>query len=212
VADELFPEASKAVTVMAFEPATRSIRALHVVVPVAVPDAPVAPLDHVTVVTVTLSLAVPPRLTGPADALCVGADVGVVMARTGGTVSPPGGEKTSVRVALPAFPAASRAVSVIRLLPGARGIEADQAVVPAAVPLPPVRPFVQVTEVTPRLSAAVPLTVAGLEVAVAVGGAGVVITTVGGVVSPVAGVTVSVTGRVVLFWPLVTLVIVMVSV
>ena len=48
VDDELFPELSVAVIVMAFTPLAKGIEALQVVVPVAVPLPPVAAFDQVT--------------------------------------------------------------------------------------------------------------------------------------------------------------------
>ena len=61
--------------------------------------------------------------------------------------------------------------------------ETDQAVVPVAVPEPP-RSLVQVTWVTPTLSAAVPPSARGVVLAVNVAAeVGVVMATVGAVVS-----------------------------
>ena len=66
------------------------------------------------------------------------------------------------------LPAASRAVTVITLLPDCSVmLLADQDVVPLALPLPP-RLFDQLTCVTPTLSEAVPLRVSGDDVAVCV--------------------------------------------
>ncbi len=90
----------------------------------------------------------------------------------------------SERTPLPVLPAASRAVTVSTLIPVCSTMPlADQVVVPAAVPLPP-RSLLHVTCVTPTLSAAVPVTVSGVVVAVyVVSPVGVVITTVGAVPS-----------------------------
>jgi len=64
--------------------------------------------------------------------------------------------EVTARTAVPTFPAASRAVTVITLAPAARTMpEALQPLVPKAVPLPP-RSFVQPTCMTPTLSLAVP--------------------------------------------------------
>ena len=95
----------------------------------------------------------------------------------------------TVTVSVPALPAASRAVTVITLEPLTRVMpEADQLVVPVAVPLPPWL-LVHVTWVTPMLSEAVPPRVSGLELVLYVGfEVGEVIVTVGGVVSAVAAV------------------------
>ena len=84
----LFPAASNADTVMTFEPALSAIDALHAAVPVAVPDCAVAALNHVTVATPTLSLAVPPTVIGELDAVKVGMLVGDVIVITGGVASP----------------------------------------------------------------------------------------------------------------------------
>jgi len=87
-------------------------------------------------------------------------------------------------VAAAVFPAASCAVTVTRFDPDASGIEALQEVVPDAVPLPAVAPFVHVTDVTPTLSEAVPLIASGVADVEKVAPGGVVIDTAGGVVSP----------------------------
>ena len=64
------------------------------------------------------------------------------------------------------LPAASRAVTVSTLIPGCSAIpDADQLVVPAAMPLPP-RSFTHETWVIPMLSVAVPLSVSRLVVVV----------------------------------------------
>ena len=86
-------------------------------------------------------------------------------------------------LSVPVRPAASRLVTVMTLLPAVSGTDADQDVVPVAVPLPPAA-FDQVTLVTPTLSAAVPPKatdeVVVLQVVALVG---LVMVTVGAVVS-----------------------------
>ena len=84
------------------------------------------------------------------------------------------------------LPAASRAVTVITLLPDCSVIEAaDQVAVPLALPLPP-RLLDQLTWVTPTLSEAVPLKASGDDVAVCVAlEVGPVMVTAGLVVSGV---------------------------
>jgi hypothetical protein len=79
-----------------------------------------------------------------------------------------GPEELNVTVSVSVFEllAASRAVTVMALLPGCNGTDADHEVVPDAVPLPPVAAFDQVTEVTPTLSEAVPPIARGDEVVV----------------------------------------------
>src|SRR6267142_7193955 len=78
-------------------------------------------------------------------------EVGAVIETDGAVAS-----YVTVSVAVLAFPAASRAVTVSTLVPGCSVIpEADHVVVPAAVPLPPTL-LVHETCVTPILSAAVP--------------------------------------------------------
>jgi hypothetical protein len=150
----------------------------QLVVPVAVPLPP-ALLLHVTCVTPTLSDAVPPSVSGLLVAVYVAPDVGVVMDTVGAVAS-----YVTVRVAVPALPAASFAVTVSTFDPGCSAIpEADQLVVPDAVPLPPAL-LVHVTCVTPTLSAAVPPSVSGVTlVEYVVPDVGDVILTVGGVVS-----------------------------
>ena len=65
----------------------------------------------------------------------------------------------TVKVSVPMFPAASRAVTVSTLVPAWRVIRLTfQVVVPLAVPLPP-RLFTHVTDFTLTLSEAVPLRV-----------------------------------------------------
>ena len=80
--------------------------------------------------------------------------------------------------------AASRAVTVIALLPEIRPTLQDQLVVPVAVTVAPVVVFTHVTCVTPTLSEAVPVRAIGVAVVVHVGpDVGDVIATVGGVES-----------------------------
>jgi hypothetical protein len=71
----LFPEASAIPTTA------------QLVVPTAVPEAPVAALVHVTIVTPTLSDAVPPRSIGEEEAAYVGDAVGVVIVHAGAVAS-----------------------------------------------------------------------------------------------------------------------------
>jgi hypothetical protein len=69
-------------------PATSASDAtLQLVVPVAVPDAPFAAFVHVTVVTPTLSEAVPPSERGVEAVAYVGEDVGVVIVHVGAAES-----------------------------------------------------------------------------------------------------------------------------
>ena len=73
------------------------------------------------------------------------------------------------KVELLDIPAPSVTVMVMTFDPGARGMLADQVVVPVAVPLPPVATFDHVTwETVPELDA-LPVTTRG-EVEVLVGG------------------------------------------
>ena len=94
----------------------------------------------------------------------------------------------TVKVALAVLFAASRAVTVITVVPAPSGTAAiDHAVVPVAIPLAPPL-VVQLTCVTPTLSLAVPLTASVALVAVYVPVlVGVVTATVGTVVSVAAG-------------------------
>ena len=112
--------------------------------------------------------------------LYVAPDVGDVIATVGAVVS----VKVTVRVAVPVFPAASRAVTVSTFAPGWRAMPvSDQVVVPVAVPLPP-RSLDQVTWVTPMSSAAVPPRLRELLLVLYVApDVGDVIATVGAVVS-----------------------------
>src|SRR6185503_8178390 len=74
------------------------------------------------------------------------------------SVAPAGGKNVTVSVPFTVLLAASRAVTVITVVPAPSGTLAiDQAVVPVATPLAP-RLVVQLTCVTPMLSLAVPLT------------------------------------------------------
>jgi hypothetical protein len=83
-----FPAASRATTTIALSPPARAIDAmLQLVVPVAVPFAPVARFVHTTVVTPTLSEAVPPRESGEDPVVCVGDDVGEAIVHTGAVTS-----------------------------------------------------------------------------------------------------------------------------
>jgi hypothetical protein len=72
---------------MTFDPVAMEIEADHDAVPVAVPEPPVAALDHVTCVTPTLSEAVPPRASGVEDVDQVVEVVGAVMVTAGAAVS-----------------------------------------------------------------------------------------------------------------------------
>ena len=75
-------------------------------------------------------------------------------------------------------------MTVTALLPAASAIDALQDVVPDAAPFPPVAAFVQVTDVTPTLSEAVPPRAIGVDVVeVDVPEVGVVIEIAGRVVS-----------------------------
>jgi hypothetical protein len=99
---------------------------------------------------------------------------------------------------VPAFPAASRAVSVRTLFPGASEIPATaQLVVPVAAPEAPVAAFVHVTSVTATLSEAVPPSAAvDEEVEEAGEEVGLVIVHTGAVTSGRAYVTVIVSAPV----------------
>ncbi len=64
--------------------------------------------------------------------------------------------QVTVKVSVPTLPAASLALIVMTLMPGARVmLGMDQLVVPLAEPLPPAE-FDQLTEATPTVSLAVP--------------------------------------------------------
>src|SRR3972149_5143798 len=133
VAVRVLPRASWAVTVSTLVPGWRAIRlADQLVVPLAVPLPPRS-FAHVTWVTPTLSAAVPRSVSRRLPVLYVAPVVGEVMATVGGVVS-----VWTVRVAVPVLPKASRAVTVITLVPGRSPmLLAVQLVVPLAVPLPP---------------------------------------------------------------------------
>jgi hypothetical protein len=148
-----FAAASRARTVMTLFPATSAtLPILQLVVPLAVPDAAVAALVHVTWVTPTSSEAVPPRPTLEDAVAYVASDVGAVIVHVGAIV-----EYITVIVSPPTFPAASRARTTTTLSPTASATPVIvQLVVPLAVPEPPVAWFVHVTTVTPMLSEAVP--------------------------------------------------------
>jgi hypothetical protein len=148
-----FAAASRARTVTMFAPTESAIDAtLQLVVPTAVPEAPVAAFVHVTAVTPTSSEAVPPRPTLEDAVAYVGSDVGTVIVHVGAIV-----EYVTVIVSAPAFPTASRARTVMTLSPPASAIPVTlQAVVPPATPDPPVVAFVHVTVVTAMLSEALP--------------------------------------------------------
>jgi hypothetical protein len=98
------------------------------------------------------------------------------------TEKDPGRVYVTVIEPVPVFPTASDAVIVIVFPPDCNGTEAVHDVVPAALPEPPVEVLVQITPVTPTLSEAVPLSVAGELVSVALS-AGEMILTTGFVVS-----------------------------
>ena len=106
-----------------------------------------------------MSLALPETAT---VLVTVEPAVGAVRATVGGVVS----LKVTVRLAVPVFPAASRAVTVTVLEPSWRAIGlVVQLLVPVAAPLPP-RLFTHVTWVTPTLSPAVPPRLSGLALVV----------------------------------------------
>jgi hypothetical protein len=87
VSVRVLPAASRAVIVMTLDPPSSVIPlALHEVVPIAVPLPPRS-LAHVTCVTPTASLAVPPTVNGVVLVVYVATDVGVVMVATGAVVS-----------------------------------------------------------------------------------------------------------------------------
>src|SRR5262249_52358065 len=92
------------------------------------------------------------------------------------------GSYATLTVAVPALPAASRAVTVTTFAPGCSAIPAAvHAVVPDAVPLAP-RSVTHVTCVTPTLSTAVPATVTEFAFVVRPLPVGEVMLTVGAVV------------------------------
>src|SRR5215203_2337499 len=106
------PAASRAVIVMTLAPLCSAMVALQVVVPIAVPLPPRS-LAHVTCVTPTASLAVPPTVNGVVLVPKVAADVGVVIAAAGAVVS--AALYVTVRVSVDVLPAASRAVIAMTL-------------------------------------------------------------------------------------------------
>jgi hypothetical protein len=83
----VFPTTSLAMTVMRFAPGARSIWALQVSVPVAVPEPPVRAFVQTTLETELSSVAVPPTSIGVVTVPNVGALVGVSMVTTGGAAS-----------------------------------------------------------------------------------------------------------------------------
>jgi hypothetical protein len=83
-----FPAASRATTTIALSPATSAIDPmLQLVVPEAVPFAPIARFVQTTLVTARLSDAVPPMERGEENVVYVGDDVGVEIAHTGAVTS-----------------------------------------------------------------------------------------------------------------------------
>jgi hypothetical protein len=138
--------------VIAFAPrASATVATDQLVVPVAVPEEPVAAFVQVTEVTPMSSEAVPPSARLDEDVAYVGDEVGVVMVQVGAAES-----YVTVIASVPTFPSPSKARSVMTLAPTwSAMLLTVQLVVPVAVPEPP-RLFVQVTEVTATLSAAVP--------------------------------------------------------
>jgi hypothetical protein len=157
-----FPAASRARTVIAFAPAASATDAtLQLVVPEAVPEAPLAAFVHVTVATPTLSEAVPASATVANVVVYVGDEVGVVIVHVGTVPS-----YVTVSVSVPTFPAPSRARTVMTLFPEASAIPRTlQFVVPFAVPEAPVAAFVHVTAARPIASDAVPPREIGEEAA-----------------------------------------------
>jgi hypothetical protein len=181
----LLPAASRAVIVMTLAPPSNVIPlALHEVVPIAVPLPPRL-LAHVTCVTPTASLAVPPTVTGVVLVVYVATDVGVVMETPGAVVS--AAVYVTVSESVLVLFAASRAVTVMTFAPPCSVMLVMlQLVVPVATPLPP-RSLLQLTCVTPTASAAVPFTLSVAElVAYVVDVVGAVMEMVGAVVSPAA--------------------------
>jgi len=79
--------ASLAVTVITLLPTFSGTEADHDVVPDARPLPPVAAFDQVTLVTPTLSEAVPPTTIGEDDVLVSNAVTGLVMETVGGVLS-----------------------------------------------------------------------------------------------------------------------------
>jgi hypothetical protein len=84
----VFPAASRATTAITLFPETSATEAIvQLVVPVAVPFAPVARFVHTTAVTPTLSDAVPPSESGEEAVVYVGEEVGEVIVQVGAVVS-----------------------------------------------------------------------------------------------------------------------------
>jgi hypothetical protein len=188
----MWPAASCAVTVMTLVPRFSGIGPLFQFgVPVAVPLSP-RPLVHVTSETPTSSLLVPVKTMDVDATLYVDADVGPLIVTVGAVVSAGGVEDiVTVNTSFARLPAASRAWTVMTLVPPASGTEGTlQPAVPLATPLPP-RSLTQDTCDTPLLSEAVPLN--GIDadevlyVAVLVGP---VIVTLGGVLSDTGAVAI----------------------
>src|SRR5579859_3852448 len=125
---------------MALGPLARGTEAVQEVVPAAVPVTPVVTFVQVTEETTSASEAVPAKSSGVSVVRYVGFEVGAVIAMVGAV-----GSYVTVTVRLAAFPTSSKEVTVIWLGPSARGTEALQALVPTAVPVPPVAVFDQVT-------------------------------------------------------------------
>src|SRR5947208_2816337 len=105
--ERTLPVASRAVSVMRFAPLTRGTAADHEVVPVAVPEAPLAAFVHETPATFALSEAVPLRASGVVVVVNDGCVVGNSIWIAGGVVS--GGFHAAVMVSVPLLPAASNA-------------------------------------------------------------------------------------------------------
>jgi hypothetical protein len=83
-----FPAASLARTVMTLFPGVSATeKTLQLVVPDAVPEAPVAAFVHATVVTPTLSDALPPSETDPEAVAYAGVEVGEVIVHVGAAES-----------------------------------------------------------------------------------------------------------------------------
>src|SRR5712691_935983 len=168
---------------MVFAPGLRVTDRLQFAVPAPTAVPPLAATPFMVTEEIPLfprpeSLAVPATVIGLL--LTAWLLLWLVIATAGPVVS--GAVYVTVKVAVPALLAASRAVTVSTLLPGCNTIPlADHVVVPVAVPLPPAL-LLHVTCVTPMLSAAVPPRVIGLVVVLYVAPVvGLVIVTVGGV-------------------------------
>src|SRR5882672_8096029 len=147
----MLPRASDARIVIRLMPGTRETDAVQFgSTKVAAPLAPLRLLDQDTLVTPTLSVAVPVIVRGRVWVTTLGG-AGVRIVTAGAVIS-----KITVSVAEEVFPTPSVAVTEITLVPEVRGTEADQAVVPVAVPVVPVVVLAKVTLVTTRLSDEVP--------------------------------------------------------